>query len=78
MPACCRATYNLKTLYFQTHDKQKQDGNLKSKQEYLKAAASRESEKKYSRETAEAYGNVAMLYEFEGNIAEADKYYKNL
>jgi tetratricopeptide (TPR) repeat protein len=71
-----RTMTNIKTLYFKALDKRKQEGTLKGKKEFLAIASTDEKGKEYSRQAAEAYGNVAMLYELEGDMAQADQYYK--
>ena len=71
-----QAMADMKVLYIQGLRKRKQEGRLKSKNELLKAAVIQEKEKKYSREAAETYGNVAMLYELEDDVTHADIYFK--
>ncbi len=67
---------NIKVLYFQVLEKKMVEGKVKDKNEFLTIAVAAEKKKKYSRQAGESYGNVAMLYELEGNTAAADKYYK--
>ena len=71
-----QAMSNMKSLYFQAIKKQKEEGKLKSINDFLTAASAKEREKKYNRSAAEAYGMVAMQYELEGNKTLADDYYK--